>query len=383
MKYINTFKTYASYEEKLNGGGVDISLPNISYCEYVKDVHYTPYNLVRFYVGDITGTTPQTVKIYTDSSTSVDVTVSKGNKWYSYILPKDKCLCKIESGTYDGVQQEWSNGIVTKAVVKANINYNFDADNNTYNGIVPWETTEASFKGSDTSKVTSMNFMFGLCMNLTSLDLSSFDTSNVTNMVSMFSNCRSLTSLDLSNFNTSNVTNMESMFSSCSNLTSLDVSSFDTSNVTDMTSMFADCNGLTSLYLRNFNTSKVTSMNGMFYGCSNLTSLDLRNFNTSNVTDMGGMFYGCSNLTSLDLSNFNTSGVISMNYMFGSCSGLETLDLSGWNTSKVKSMSFMFEDCTSLRTIKMVGCEKPTIDKIKAQLTKDGISLDNVNFVTE
>ena len=366
MKYINTFKTYASYEEKLNGGGVDISLPNISYCEYVKDVHYTPYNLVRFYVGDITGTTPQTVKIYTDSSTSVDVTVSKGNKWYSYILPKDKCLCKIESGTYDGVQQEWSNGIVTKAVVKANINYNFDADNNTYNGIVPWETTEASFKGSDTSKVTSMNFMFGLCMNLTSLDLSSFDTSkvtsmnfmfglcmnltsldlssfdtsNVTNMVSMFSNCRSLTSLDLSNFNTSNVTNMESMFSSCSNLTSLDVSSFDTSNVTDMTSMFADCNGLTSLYLRNFNTSKVTSMNGMFYGCSNLTSLDLRNFNTSNVGDMGGMFYGCSRLTSLDLSD--------------------------WVISDATDTSGMFDDCSNLTSIRMASCNQTTINKIKA-----------------
>ena len=64
MKYINTFKNHASYEEKLNGGGVDISLPNVSYCEDVKDVHYTPYNLVRFYVGNITGTTPQTVYIY-------------------------------------------------------------------------------------------------------------------------------------------------------------------------------------------------------------------------------------------------------------------------------------------------------------------------------
>ena len=58
-------------------GGVDISLPNVSYCEDVKDVHYTPYNLVRFYVGNITGT--QTVKIYTDKTTSVDVTVSEGN----------------------------------------------------------------------------------------------------------------------------------------------------------------------------------------------------------------------------------------------------------------------------------------------------------------
>jgi hypothetical protein len=30
----------------------------------------------------------------------------------------------------------------------------------------------------------------------------------------------------------------------------------------------------------------------------------------------------------------------------------------------------------------MVGCEKPTIDKIKAQLTEDGI-INNVNIITE
>ena len=59
MKFLRKFNEHTSYEAELNvGGGVDISLPNVSYCEDVKDVHYTPYNLVRFYVGEITGTTP-------------------------------------------------------------------------------------------------------------------------------------------------------------------------------------------------------------------------------------------------------------------------------------------------------------------------------------
>ena len=244
MKYINTFKTYASYEEKLNGGGVDISLPNISYCEDVKDINYNPYNTVEFYVGEITGT--ETVKIYTDRNTSVDVQVSEGNKWYSYLLPKYKGLYKIESGIYDEEEGEWSNGIVTKAVVKANINTPDSL-------IIPYSTVEASFKGS--------------------------------------------------------------------------------------------------------NTSNVTFMNSMFNGCRGLTSLDLRNFNTSNV--------------------------IRMDSMFGNCSGLTSLDLSGWDTSNVTNMVSMFQGCTSLRTIRMVGCKQPTIDKIKAQLTTDGISLNNVNFVTE
>ena len=177
MKYINTFKTHASYEDKLNGGGVDISLPNISYCEDVKDVHYTPYNLVRFYVGEITE--PQTVKIYTDSSTSVDVQVSKGNKWYTYLLPKDKGLYKIEGGS------------VKKVVVKADFSF-VGTSSYPYVIIIPNSVVEASFKGSDTSNVTIMGSMFRYCGGLTSLDLSGWDTSKVTNISWMFNSCSKL-----------------------------------------------------------------------------------------------------------------------------------------------------------------------------------------------
>ena len=128
------------------------------------------------------------MKIYTDSSTYVDVQVSEGSKWYTYVLPKDKELYKIESGIYDEAEGEWSNGIVTKVVVKANVNYNYDKNNNKYNGIVPCEITEIYFKGSNTSNVTNMSYMFRECSTLTSLDLSNFDTSNVTRMSHMFYN---------------------------------------------------------------------------------------------------------------------------------------------------------------------------------------------------
>ena len=254
MKYINLFKTHASYEEKLNGGGVDISLPNVSYCEDVKDIHYNPYNTVEFYVGEITGTTPQTVKIYTDSSTYVDVQVSEGNKWYSYVLPKDNGLFKIEGDS------------VKKVVVKADITTSGDT-------IISKSTIEASFKGSNTSNVTDMGYMFFGCVGLTSLDVSNFNTSNVTDMGAMFINCRNLTSLDLRNFNTSNVTDMSQMFSYCSGLTSLDVSNFNTSNVTNMNYMFNDCSSLTSLDLSGWNTSKVTMMYHMFDYCSALRTI--------------------------------------------------------------------------------------------------------------
>ena len=281
MIYLKVFPKHTSYESELNVGGEDFEIPNVSYCDDADDIHYNPYNTVEFYVGEITE--PQTVKIYTDTNNFDEVIVSEGNKWYSYLLPKDKGLCKIESGLYDGDSEEWSNGIVKKVVVKANINYNYDGNNDRYNGIVPWEITEASFKGSNTSKVTDMSSMFNGCSGLTSLDVSNFDTSNVTSMSSMFSSCSGLASLDLSNFNTSNVTNMHHMFSSCPGLTSLDLSKFD--------------------------TSKVTYMHNMFYGCSRLTSLDLSGWDTSNVTDMSDMFDGCTSLNTIRMKGCNQTTI--------------------------------------------------------------------------
>ena len=224
MIYLNTFNSHASYEEKLNVGGVDFKIPNVSYCKDANDVHFNPYNLIEFYVGEITGTTPQAVNIFTDNINYVNVQVSEGNKWYTYVLPKGKRLCMIYGDSVN----------VKKVVVKADIY-------TTNEFIIPNSVVEASFKGSNTSNVTSMNSIFSICSGLTSLDLSGFDTSNVTNMESMFNECISLTSLDVSGFDTSKVTNMQNMFSSCSKLTSLDLSGFDTSKVTNMQNMFKYC----------------------------------------------------------------------------------------------------------------------------------------------
>ena len=336
MIYLKEFDSHSSYESEVNWGGVDFKIPNVSYCNDVNDVHFNPYNTVEFYVGEITGTTPETVRIYTDSS-SIPIQVSEGNKWYTYVLPKDKGLYKIEGDS------------VKKVVVKADITKSGET-------IIPRSTIEASFKGSNTSNVTSMNSMFNMCSGLTSLVLSGW--------------------------NTSKVTNMTYMFNSCSNLKSLDVSSFNTSNVTNMSSMFSSCNGLTSLTLSNFNTSNVTDTSYMFNGCSKLTSLDLSNFNTSKVTYMSHMFNGCEGLTSLVLSNFVTSNVTNMNGMFDGCSGLTSLDLSGWDTSKVVDMNSMFNGCSNLTSIKMVGCTPETRTKIEEALTAAGI-INNVTIVTE
>ena len=60
--------------------------------------------------------------------------------------------------------------------------------------------------------------------------------------------------------------------------------------------------------------------------------------------------------------------------MFGTCSALTSLDLSGWNTSNVIDIANMFGNCNALKIIRMVGCSQTTIDKIKSQLTSNGIT---------
>ena len=165
------------------------------------------------------------------------------------------------------------------------------------------------------------------------------------------------------------------------NFTNLIFKNVDIGNVTNMDSMFYGCSSLTSLDLSTWHTSNVTCMNYMFHNCSSLTSLDVSKFDTSKVTDMPNMFNSCRKLTSLDLSGWDTSKVTNMDYMFYYCRALTSLDISGWDISNVTGMNNMFYYCRALKTIRMVGCSQTTIDKIKAQLSTDGIT--GCTIVTE
>ena len=118
--------------------------------------------------------------------------------------------------------------------------------------------------GANTTGVTSMDNMFGLCSSLTSVSL--FDTSSVQTVQNMFRACKALTSVPL--FNTSSVKAMTAMFSWCSSLTSVPL--FNTYSVEVMTNMFYDCSSLTSVPL--FNTSSVLNMNSMFLNCTKVQS---------------------------------------------------------------------------------------------------------------
>ena len=219
----------------------------------------------------------------------------------------------------------------------------------------------------------------------TSIIFKGTNTSNLTNMSYMYCGFGNIQTLDLSGFDTSNVTNMDNMFRACDNLTSLNVSSFNTRNVTDMSGMFVYCTNLTSLDVSNFDTSNVTYIQGMFAGCENLTSLDVSNFDTRNVIWMITMFASCNSLKNLDLSNFDTSNVTELTDMFRWCENLQTLDLSGWDLTKVTGynpVGEMFFQCKALKTIYMRGCNQTTINRIKEGLKISKIPSNQVTIIT-
>ena len=164
----------------------------------------------------------------------------------------------------------------------------------------------------------------------------------------LFKGMEQVKTIDLSGLDTSKATSMAYMFYGCNSLDSLDLT-IDTQNVTTMAYMFFGCSSLASLDLSAFDTAKVTDMHAMFSGCIMLGSLNVKSFDTSNVTDMFAMFSQCSSLASIDLSSFDTSKVTRTWLMFSGCSSLATIAVgSGWSMASVRDSSDMFADCTSL-----------------------------------
>ena len=230
MIYLKVFSNHRDYSDIMNNGGLQLEVPSVSYCDDVDDVHFNPYNVIRFFSGNLE--TPETIEVYLNKDKSEKRTVELlvRDKWYYIYLPSDKALY----GTND-----YSS--VTKAYFSVNVN---NIPWGEEKGMISINSKEVSFKGSNTSNVTDMSFMLNGCTALTSLDVSSFDTSKVTNMSGMFIGCSGLKSLDVGSFDTSNVTNMNNMFIGCSGLTSLDLSKWDTSKLNNMSSMFYGCSAL-------------------------------------------------------------------------------------------------------------------------------------------
>ena len=210
----------------------------------------------------------------------------------------------------------------------------------------------------NTSKVMDMEAMFAGCTTLQNLDASILNVSRVENMSFLFYSCYKLNNIKLFKLPLGNkAKKMDWMFGGCSSLTSVNLSGWNTDTVENMEDMFTDCNKLQTLDLSTFNVENVKSMRYMFNNCTSLQSIIFSGFNTENLTDMTAMFNNCSSLQSIDLSGFKTDKVTSMKYMFYGCESLKNLDISNFYMSSLAYEDGdgmkIFSTMDNIETIKM------------------------------
>lgn len=167
-------------------------------------------------------------------------------------------------------------------------------------------------------------------------DLYNMRTSNGTNMTGLFYHCKA-PELDLRNLDTSKVTSMQYMFEYCSS--SVNVDGWDTSNVTTMSYMFDHFTG--SVDISKLNTSSVTSVNSVFY-YTNTDNIILTGLSFPKCTKLESMFSNASG-TTLDLSSWDISNITNMNSMFSNAK-IKKIDLTGWKTTNVTNMGSMFSN---------------------------------------
>lgn len=196
-------------------------------------------------------------------------------------------------------------------------------------------------KDLDTSKVTSMAYMFYGCKNLAVIP--QIDTSKVTNMNSMFDSCEKIVTIPL--LDTSNVTSMNHAFHNCYKLET--VPQLNTNKLRDMYYMFCNCYKLTSI--PQLDTSNVKFMSGMFRQCRQLTIIP--QLDASNVESITGIFYDCPLLTTL--GGFKDLGK-SYSIKTTANSSSYTLDLSPLNNITHDSLMNVINNLYDIAT---KGCQ--------------------------
>ena len=206
-----------------------------------------------------------------------------------------------------------------------------------------------------TNKVTTLNYCFSACPAIECIDIRGWDYSALSVISACFNGCNSLKEIKgIENIITTNCTTFTSLFGDCLSLKELDLSSWNTGKVTSLASTFYNCNSLTFLDISTWDTSKVTSFSNTFYNCMSLETIDVSNWDTSKATTFGGTFSNCRSIKILDLSNWTNGTLTSVSSMFTQCNSLQFLDISNIIiTSACTSIYSMFSYCMSLREIQL------------------------------
>lgn len=172
-----------------------------------------------------------------------------------------KKLIVTENGLYDNELEAYKPVYVNVPQVAqgGSLKALLDATQTTYYLFRSYQGTSVDglISYSDTANVTSMEYMFSNCENLTTIPL--LDTSKVTNMRYMFQSCKSLTTIP--KLILANNVSMYGMFDDCSNLTT--IPRIDASAVGTFAFAFDGCTSLTSFGLYDFRKSIAIHRTGL------------------------------------------------------------------------------------------------------------------------
>lgn len=144
----------------------------------------------------------------------------------------------------------------------------------------------------------------------------------------------------------SNITSMQYCFSGCTNLT--DISNLvNLNNVDDFIWCFGECTNLIDITpVSNLRASK---LNRMFHGCTLISSIPNITADNTNEVDMHHMFSGCTNLSNIN-KLANPSGKLKLSNTFEYCSSLKNINNFSLECTSA-SMVYTFLDCESLTDI--------------------------------
>ena len=281
MNYLNTSEVtnmawMFSYCENLTS--LDLSSFNTSKVTKMKDMFYNCSNLRTIYVGNgwSTAAVTSSAMMFTNCTSLVG---GKGTT-YIYTNPKDKTYAHIDGGTSNPGYFTEKPKEAYACYTSENTTLTFYYDNqrsshsyfttydlNTGSNEPDWDTdgTKAdvtkvvfapSFVGA---RPTTTYRWFYQMTNLQAIEgICNLNTSEVTNMFGMFGVCKKMKILDLSSFNTAKVNNMGGMFWKCSELQTIYVGDgWSTAAVTGSSRMFEDCTELKGGQGTSYNSSYV------------------------------------------------------------------------------------------------------------------------------
>lgn len=276
------------------------------------------------------------------------------------------------------------------------------------NGVVKFNdcTTLTSCLNLNLQGVTSLNYFFSNCSNVTEISFNpNTSCSTITSMAACFAKCSKLSKVDVSIIPKTNTSTLFACFSWCSSLKSIKLyipdtctniqGIFQVSGITDISgstfgsgitnatnwippnlatadnvtiknnivkfenSTLTTCNNLTI-------TSSVNSLVGLFYHCTSLKSITFNpTSNFTNVTTMKETFRYTS-ISSLDLSSVTVSSKLtSLKTCFGNCNKLTEITM--FNNMEEASLSDISElfiandgNLTTLRNFKLgSNCSVP------------------------